>query len=540
MRAVLYLRRSTDEHQAASLEVQESEARRFCEARGWTVIDTYREDAVSRAEFQRRPELARMLAAASTPKRAFDIIVLRDETRLGGDLWRTGMILQDLYDHGVKCFYYFTGEEVRLDDPTMKFMQAAKLFASELERVKISTRTRENLAVRARSGAVVGGRVYGYDNVRSTGRVDYVVNETEAEVVREIFERYAAGAGLRAIVKVLNDRGTPAPRAGRGGTGSWSSSSIGLIVHRERYRGVLEWGRVGAEYRHGTRKTIERPDSQVVRVERPDLRIVDDELWDRAQAAAKPTHGGTRKGAQPHYLLSGISRCGACGGPISVINGKHGRDIVKVYTCAWHRDRGDAVCTVTTRRRVELVDDLVVTAVRDQVLSGPVVEEILRVARGLVEGNTDVVAQELEQIAAEQLRLRAEIGRLTSALASGARSDAIVAEIVERERRIGELGERHAALRLSRPGALSWREVEHEARERLQELRGMFSRGPNEGREALKRLLRGPLRFTRPPERTEPGWVILGEIHPAGFMSVGDPNGLRTDLMPSTPIRIAA
>jgi DNA invertase Pin-like site-specific DNA recombinase len=150
LRAAVYARRSTDEHQAASLEVQVEEARQYIERKGWSVEErrVYLEDAVARAEFKRRPSLIRMLNDAT--QRAFDVIVTRDETRLGDDMIRTTMLIGDILDHDVQLFYYFSGEKVVLDDATARFMVAARNFASELEREKISTRTREHLMVKAR------------------------------------------------------------------------------------------------------------------------------------------------------------------------------------------------------------------------------------------------------------------------------------------------------------------------------------------------------------------------------------------------------
>jgi len=96
MRIAVHARRSTDEHQAASLEVQLSEARRFIEARGWKWSEdlVYIEDAVSRAEFKKRPVLLKMLNDAE--QHAFDAVVTRDETRLGGDMVRTCLLIQDI------------------------------------------------------------------------------------------------------------------------------------------------------------------------------------------------------------------------------------------------------------------------------------------------------------------------------------------------------------------------------------------------------------------------------------------------------------
>jgi hypothetical protein len=57
LRAAIYAHRSTDEHQAASLDVQVEEARRFITSQGWAFAGDFLEDAVSRAEFKKRPSL---------------------------------------------------------------------------------------------------------------------------------------------------------------------------------------------------------------------------------------------------------------------------------------------------------------------------------------------------------------------------------------------------------------------------------------------------------------------------------------------------
>ena len=309
MKAALYARRSTTEHQAASLDVQVEEARRWCAARGWEVVATYLEDGVSRAEFVNRPALGKLLAGAADG--LFEALVMRDDSRLGGDMYRTGMVLQDLHDAGVAVWYYASSERVSFDDPTAKLISAVKLYASETERLKITGRVREHLEHRARKGLNVGGRVYGYRNERTAEGVRYVVEPTEAAIVCEIFERHATGQGIRGIAKALNARGVPGPRPGR----PWAPGGIHAMLRRERYAGVLEWGRVGAEYKGGTRHTIERPASERIRVERPELAIVGADLWKRAQARVVATAGAHTKryGREPAYLLTGLGRCEACG-----------------------------------------------------------------------------------------------------------------------------------------------------------------------------------------------------------------------------------
>jgi site-specific DNA recombinase len=244
MRIGIYVRRSTEEHQADSLSTQESEARRWIERKGWSVASTeiFSDSGVSRAEFVKRTGLLALQRAVE--QRRIDTVVVRDGSRIGGDMHRTGIVIQDVLDSGARLFFYFTDEEVTLDRPETKLVMMVRACSDEWERVKISGRVQEHLQVKARKGFNVGGRVYGYDNLgifegTKRLRVEYRVNEEQKAIVREVFRRSAAGEGVRAIVKSFNERGVLSPRAGKRGTGSWSPSVIHSMLRNERYCGML-------------------------------------------------------------------------------------------------------------------------------------------------------------------------------------------------------------------------------------------------------------------------------------------------------------
>jgi hypothetical protein len=102
---------------------------------------------------------------------------------------------------------------------------------------------------KARAGYNAGGRCYGYSNVEvregdRRARVEYAVHAEQAKVVRAIFERYAEGWGLKAIVKDLNAKKVPPPQAGKRGTGSWSPSAVHAMLRRERYKRHPSLGQV--------------------------------------------------------------------------------------------------------------------------------------------------------------------------------------------------------------------------------------------------------------------------------------------------------
>ncbi len=541
MRCALYGRRSTDEHQMASMEVQTQEGQRYIASQGGTLAPEhiFLDDAISRAEFKKRPGLIALLNAANDKQ--FDAVVVRDESRLGGDTFRSGLVIQDLLESGIRLFYYYSDEEVTLDGAVDKFMIAARSFAAELEREKTAQRTHEHLLTKARRGLVVGGRVYGYDNVEIKDgerrvRVEYQVNEAEANVVREIFRRYAEGEGLRTLAKDLQLRGVPAPKAGRRGIGVWAYSSIREMLRRDRYRGHIIWGKHEKAYRGGTKVRLPRTKDEWVTLEVPELRIIDDEVWMAVQGRTekhKKVTGAVKHGPKPRYLLSGLARCADCGGAMHVAKRKESYENVAAYACSRRKNMGPHACKNSLRRPVEAVDAAVVGWIRKHVLTEEMVLGTLQEIRRRLAERAKTSGSEAPEIEAQIRTVKTELERLGSALlVADDRPETVLRMISEREKRLATLTARLATARTA-PGVLDLElgRLEKEARARLEDLRALFNRQPEEGRRALETLLTGPLKFT-PVDRPEgkryyiEGRVALDHL----YLTESVPRGTRTVL----------
>src|SRR3546814_6194345 len=98
---------------------------------------------------------------------------------------------------------------------------------------------------------------------------------------------FAAGKSPRAIATDLNSEGIPGPLAR-----AWGDTSIrghvcrGTgILNNELYAGVLVWNRLRYVKNPATGKRVSRinPESEWIRTEVPELRIVDEELWQAAR-----------------------------------------------------------------------------------------------------------------------------------------------------------------------------------------------------------------------------------------------------------------
>jgi hypothetical protein len=170
-----------------------------------------------------------------------------------------------------------------------------------MEREKARQRTHDALVRKARAGYVAGGSVYGYDNVEVTlpdaltGKpkrlhVERRINEAEAAVIREIFEKAAAGRGTRRIAHDLNTRRVPAPpprRAER--PPAWAPSTIYAMLTRPLYRGEVTWNRTRKRNVWGIKRQTVRAEAEWVQVEVSGLRIVPEPLWQAVRARFRDT-----------------------------------------------------------------------------------------------------------------------------------------------------------------------------------------------------------------------------------------------------------
>lgn len=526
MRVAIYARRSTEDHQAASIATQVESATAWCVARGWEVAEVVTDEGISGSEFDLRPGLLRL------PTLAVKAVVVRDLDRLGRDMLRVPLFIEKLASKGIAVWCYSTSARVEIDDPTQKFLATALAFARELEVRAIRARVREKLRLGAEKGHCVGGDVYGYRRVRTAEGVLYELHEAEAPVVRELFERRAKGASYAVLAHDLNRRSVASPRAGRRGTGSWDAGCVRDVLAHERYRGVLVWGRRGTHYVEGTRKEIERPEAERVVAVRPELAIVSDEVW-HAVRALDQAAGARPKGRAPAYLLSTLARC-TCGGPLQVTRMRWGSGEsavnVPAYTCGWAHRRGATVCTNRLRRPVDELDFCVVGWIEREVLSPAAVDELLARVRRAHEAPAPAVDEERERQRHALSRVDLEVSRLTRAITlTDDAPDSLVVALREAEGRRRALREALA----TRPdpaaqGAADWPTLERTIRARLGELRALFARQVAAGRAVLQAILRGPIvvrpvdvegcrgrRFHLTAEAAFPGLgLVAGDVAP--------------------------
>jgi site-specific DNA recombinase len=348
----------------------------------------------------------------------------------------------------VRVFYYLEDRERTLESPTDKLLLSVTAFADEMEREKARQRTHDALVRKARAGYVPGGSVYGYDNVEATvpdavtGKpkrlhVEWRINEAEATVIREIFEKAAAGCGTRRIAHDLNARGITAPpprRAGR--PRAWAPSTIYAMLTRPLYRGEIAWNRTRKRNAWGIKRQTVRAEAEWVQLEVPALRIVPEPLWqavrerfrDARASYLRATNGQLwgrpANGIESRYLLAGLAQCGRCGGSLIVHSRASGGRRAHAYLCSYHHLRGNTVCPGGVVLPVDLTNEAVLQTVEQDVLHPEVVRRAMSVVLEELNAPADTVVPRQTALQAEFTVLEQELRRLTAAVALGGRPQA--------------------------------------------------------------------------------------------------------------------
>lgn len=196
--------------------------------------------------------------------------------------------------------------------------------ASEMERERAKQRTYDAMLRKAKAGHVTGGKVFGYDNKDITSadghrlHVLRVVNQTEAAIVRQIYDLYAGGLGIVRIARLLNAEGVPSARQSSRG---WAPSAIREILHRPLYKGEIVWNQHQKIVRGGTKKRRERDEKDWIRIDASDFRIITPELAVTVTARLSKHREKSQtlcRDMESKYLLTGMARCAHCGGPMQI------------------------------------------------------------------------------------------------------------------------------------------------------------------------------------------------------------------------------
>lgn len=215
----------------------------------------------------------------------------------------------------------------------------------------------------------------------------YEVDPTLAPIVRDMFTRYVAGEGFRALSELLRDSG--------------HNTAYGTDWIDNKVRRYMDSGfAAGLLYVHdSTCKCRNSRCNRYVYIPGAHEAIIDTELWQRYLARRKTVRESAPRVRNAVYPLSGIVRCGACRGGIGAVHYGRGEKRVRGggYQCTRYTKGGKSMCPGCWIRRSIVEDELLEWLAREA-------------ARGIDAITT--VPQQLPSVADERRRAARERARL--------------------------------------------------------------------------------------------------------------------------------
>ena len=460
-RCAVYARYSDEKQNSLTIDQQVRKCQEFAGSHSLRVLDAhiYADEAISGATDD-RAGLRRLLSAARQRPRPFDVVLVDDTSRMSRDLEHSLGIMKQLKFAGIRVVFVSQGFDTSA--PQSQTLLTVHGLVDSLYLEELAKKTFRGVEQLALNGLHTGGRVFGYRRVPiessterdSHGRpvisgVRLAVDPDQAATVRRIFERYAAGHSLKRVAVDLNTEGvlSPQPQKGRIAQ-SWCPSSVRHILHNERYRGVVIWGKTQKVRSPETQKRIYRRTlpSEWRRREIPEQRIISDDLWNavRGRMAAvnkmyslelrRPGILRARAVSSP-YIFSGLLKCSLCGANITIVSGCSRKRTDVRYGCSLHYNRGRGACgnkLLIPRRALE---SQLLAGLQAKVLHPDVVSYALKSFEAQLAQAFDRRSDETTTHRRRESEIGRKIENLTRALADGY-SPAIRADLTRLEEQL--------------------------------------------------------------------------------------------------------
>lgn len=260
VKAVAYLRMSTS-MQPGSLANQVATIETYAEARGYEIVGTYEDAAISGVDAKKRPAYRKLLATVLAGEAAFEVILVYDVSRWGRfqDPDEAAHYEFLCAQEGVRIEYCVEafGDGHGLHDALMKSLKRA--MAAEYSRELGAKISQAQTTLSAKGHWQHGPPGYGLRRrlVGATGELGAILEDgerkadprqhtilvrgpaREVDTVRRMHAMCGRG-GLNPyrIAAILNDEGAAAPRSAR-----WSGERVRLILTNPKYAGQLVTGK---------------------------------------------------------------------------------------------------------------------------------------------------------------------------------------------------------------------------------------------------------------------------------------------------------
>lgn len=404
-KAVIYARYSSDNQRTESIDEQVRACKYFAQHSGqYEIVGIYKDEALSGyRNIHKRDGFTKLMQDAEA--RRFDAVIVYELSRFARNASDTVVYTDKLKQLGIE----FISVREKLDQtPEGRMRLIVITGVNEYFSANLAIEVMRGLKENAYKAKTTGGKPpLGYD-LDADGH--YILNPTEAEAVRLIYDMYLDGYGYTRIVDELNSRGYRTKRGGK-----FLRNSMYDLLRNEKYTGTFVYNKSitaknGKQNRHKYKS-----DEDIIRVENAFPAIVTKLEYHKVLEKMKQNQykSGGRNAAKRDYLLSGKVYCGHCGKSMyGETRPRRGVDY-SYYTCNGHKAR---VCDKHSVRCDKLEHE-VIRQLNERYFSLEVEE---RVVAKILEANKNGVDEaKIHELRKQSSELKRQIDNLVNAVAKG-------------------------------------------------------------------------------------------------------------------------
>lgn len=318
-----YIRVSDERQDEYSPDSQLKKIREYAAKDGYMIPDEYvfYDDGISGKSARKRDDFNRMIAIAKEKDHPFDVIYVWKFSRFARNQEESMVYKNLLRKKGVSV--------ISVSEPIPEghfgtLIERIIEWMDEFYLINLGTEVVRGMTEKASRGEPTCPPPYGYI---MRDKKYYPDESGPADIVREVFRRYANGEGQREIATSLGKRGVRT-KFGNMPENRW----IDYMLQNPCYIGMIRWSPDGS--RAVSRRQLDNENIMTVAGNHEPL--ISEELWKQVQARIekqKKAYSSYARREQPvEYMLKGLVRCSSCGGTLA-INGFSGKSRVRCLQC---------------------------------------------------------------------------------------------------------------------------------------------------------------------------------------------------------------
>lgn len=351
LRVTFYARVSSEsDEQLNSLENQTSYYKELIKKnKKWIYVKGYIDEGISGASAEKRESFQKMIRDSQSDK--FDLIITKEITRFARNTLDSIQYTRELLSNGVAVFFQNDNINTLDEDSELRLTIMAGIAQDELR--KLSSRVKFGHAQAIKKGVVIGNsRIFGYKKDR--GRL--VIDESQAKMVKLIFELYATGSySMKQIENILWEKGYRNTKGNK-----ISHTTLSNTISNPKYKGYYVGNKVkNIDLFSKKRKFLPQEEWVMYKDETGEIvpAIVSEEIWDRANKVLKERSLDvkTRQNKCNHAnLLTGKLICTHCGTPYYRKDSNYTGKRISMWQCSGRIKNGSDSCPSFSIREDEI------------------------------------------------------------------------------------------------------------------------------------------------------------------------------------------